>query len=56
MTTTKGNLTLIATSPTETDLTDITDSPASNADFLSAIFNDLTDPHRPFVLGFSGKC
>lgn len=49
------NLTLIATSPEQTDKSDITDSPASNADFLSAIFTGLADPHRPFVLGFAGK-
>lgn len=49
------DLTLIATSPDQTDKSDITDSPASNSDFLSAIFTGLTDPHRPFVLGFAGK-
>ena len=37
------------------DLTLIATSPASNADFLNAIFKGVTEPHRPFVLGFAGK-
>ena len=49
------NPTLCATSPAETDLTDVTYFPASNAEFLAAIFKGLTEPHRPFVLGFAGK-
>ncbi len=40
---------------TETDLTDVTYFPASNGEFLSAIYIGLTEPNRPFVLGFAGK-
>ncbi|WPC65677.1 DNA-primase RepB domain-containing protein [Rhodoferax ferrireducens] len=51
----ESELTLIATQPTETDKSDITDFPTSNAELLRAIFKALPDPYRPFVLGFAGK-
>jgi hypothetical protein len=37
-----------------TDLTDVT-YPTTNAEFLMGIFQGLTEPTRPFVLGFPGK-
>ena len=49
------HLTLSPNKPTETDLTDITYLGITNDDFLTAIFKDLAEPHRPFVLGFPGK-
>jgi len=49
------NLTLSAAPSNQPDLHDVPDAPVSNAEFLSAIFKDLADPHRPFVLGFAGK-
>ncbi|MDO9277680.1 MAG: hypothetical protein Q7U05_03845 [Polaromonas sp.] len=49
------NPTLLANPLTATDITDITHSPKTNDEFLSAIFTGLTDSQRPFVLGFSGK-
>ena len=48
-------LTLLPTSPNQTDESDVTCSGTSNAQFLAAIFQDLTEPHRPFILGFSGR-
>ena len=36
------------------DKPDVPDSVISNDQFLSVIFKDLTEPQRPFVLGFSG--
>ena len=38
-----------------TDLTDVTYLPTTNAEFLIAIFQGLTEPTRPFVLGFPGN-
>ena len=49
------DLTLCATSAKVTDLTDVTYSATTNAEFLAAIFTGLSDPQRPFTLGFSGK-
>ena len=39
----------------QTDVTDVTDSAITNEQFLTAIFKDLAEPLRPFVLGFAGK-
>lgn len=44
--------------PDKTDqnaATNATGAPATNGEFLSAIFTGLAEPHRPFVLGFAGK-
>lgn len=30
-------------------------TPTNNEEFLQAVFAGLTEPHRPFVLGFAGK-
>lgn len=30
-------------------------TPSNNEEFLQAVFAGLTEPHRPFVLGFDGK-
>ena len=30
-------------------------TPTNNTEFLQAVFAGLTEPHRPFVLGFDGK-
>ena len=30
-------------------------TPTNNTEFLQAVFAGLTNPHRPFVLGFDGK-
>ena len=46
---------LPADAPTKTDLTDVTSFPATNGEFLSALFQGLADPQRPYVLGFAGK-
>ena len=40
---------------TAPDLPDEPDFPATNGEFLKAIFQGLEEPHRPFVLGFPGK-
>lgn len=45
----------IGTLPNKTDLTCETRMPETNGEFLSAIFQGLVEPLRPFVLGFSGK-
>lgn len=47
--------TLFADSPKETAQTDETYKPSSNAEFLRSIFKNLTEPHRPFTLGFAGR-
>jgi hypothetical protein len=52
---TESDLTLSATEPTATVLTDVTGLPTTNGEFLGAIFQGLADPLRPFVLGFGGK-
>jgi len=49
------NLTLSANGQNQTDLTDVTYSVITNEQFLTAIFPDLAEPLRPFVLGFAGK-
>ena len=49
------NLTLSTDEQNQTDLTDVTYSAITNEQFLTAIFNDLAEPLRPFVLGFAGK-
>jgi len=52
------NLTLSANVKTTTDLTyltNVTGVPTTNGEFLSAIFQGLADPLRPFVLSFAGK-
>lgn len=51
----ENDLHLFVRPPKQTDITYITDSPATNGDFLSAIFQGLAEPQRPFVLGFAGK-
>jgi hypothetical protein len=51
----KRELTLTATDQIKTDLTDLTGLPTTNGEFLSAIFQGLPDPLRPFVLGFGGN-
>ena len=47
--------TLLPSQLTETDLSDITNFPKSNDEFLKAIFTSLDEEQRPFVLGFSGN-
>ena len=47
--------TLCTTTPKQTVDSVQTVIPTTNAQFLAAIFTGLTEPHRPFVLGFSGK-
>lgn len=47
-------LPFVADLPEQTDLTNETCLP-TNGEFLSAIFQGLTEPLRPFVLGFAGK-
>jgi hypothetical protein len=37
------------------DLTDLTELPISNNDFLRAIFTGLTEPQRPMVVDFPGN-
>ena len=51
----KDNLQLSPNQWTKIDKSNVTDFPATNGEFLSAIFQDLTEPNRPFVLGFEGK-
>jgi hypothetical protein len=51
----ESDLTLSTNGQSTTDKTDVTVLPTTNGDFLGAIFKGLTDPVRPFVLGFSGK-
>lgn len=41
--------------PTQSDLTDQTYSVVTNEQFLNTIFHDLSEPNRPFVLGFKGS-
>ena len=53
--TAENDLTLSAHTQTATDLTDVTGLPSTNGEFLSAVFQGLADPLRPFVLGFGGK-
>lgn len=55
MNTLKEPFTDIGNQPSQTDLTYQTCFPTTNGDFLSAIFQGLTEPIRPFVLGFAGK-
>ena len=33
----------------------MTTTPTNNEEFLQAVFAGLSEPHRPFVLGFDGK-
>ena len=49
------NLTLSANGQNQTVLTDVSYSCITNEQFLTAIFKDLAEPLRPFVLGFAGK-
>ena len=51
----ENNLQLCSDSGKQPDSPDVPDSPVTNSDFLTAIFDGLTDPQRPFVLGFAGK-
>ena len=51
----ENDLTLLANNLTATDLTDVTGLPTTNGELLTAIFQGLADPVRPFVLGFGGK-
>lgn len=55
MITTKDTFADIGTLQNQTDLTDETYFSSTNDEFLSAIFQGLAEPLRPFVLGFSGK-
>jgi len=48
--------TLLPSPLTETDLSDITNFPKNNDEFLNAVFTNLEEEEqRPFVLGFSGN-
>jgi hypothetical protein len=47
--------TLLPSPLTETDLSDITNFPKNNDEFLNAVFTNLEEEQRPFVLGFSGN-
>jgi hypothetical protein len=47
--------TLLTDPLTETDLSDVTDFLKSNDEFLNAVFTNLEEEQRPFVLGFSGN-
>ncbi len=49
------NPTLSVNGQNQTDLSDVTYSAITNEQFLTAIFKDLAEPLRPFVLGFPGK-
>lgn len=49
------SLTLSPAWPNQTCQTDVTYSPVTNEAFLSAVFQDLAEPLRPFVLSFAGK-
>ena len=49
------NTTLLANPLTETDLSDETNFPKTNDDFLNAVFTGLNQTQRPFVLGFPGN-
>ncbi len=51
----KINLTLLPNRQNQTCQTDETYSPVTNEAVLSAIFPDLSESLRPFVLGFAGK-
>jgi len=51
----ENDLPVVADPSNQTDLTDETCLPTSNGEFLSAIFQGLAEPSRPFVLGFAGK-
>lgn len=33
----------------------MTTTPTNNEEFLQAVFAGVTEPQRPFVLGFDGK-
>lgn len=48
-------LTLPPNPPEQTAETYAASVPATNTEFLSAIFAGLAEPQRPFVLGFAGK-
>ncbi len=48
-------MTLLSNGQKQTDLPDVTYSDTTNEQFLTAIFPDLSEPLRPFVLGFAGK-
>jgi hypothetical protein len=47
--------TLLPSPLTETDLSDITNFPKNNDEFLNAVFTNFEEEQRPFVLGFSGN-
>jgi hypothetical protein len=47
-------LTLPTNGPTETNETDETNFPTTNAEFLNAVFTGLAEPNRPFVTSFAG--
>lgn len=51
----KNNLQLSPNPRTETYFSYVTYFPTNNGEFLNAIFAGLTEPNRPFVLGFAGK-
>ncbi len=53
--TTENDLPLPADAPIKTDLTYVTGLPTTNCEFLSALFQSLADPPRPYVLSFGGK-
>ncbi len=53
--TTENDLPLPADAPTKNDLTDVTGLPTTNGEFLSALFQGLAAPQRPYVLGFGGR-
>jgi len=53
--TTENDLPLPAAAPTSNDLTGVTVLPTTNGEFLSALFQGLAAPQRPYVLGFGGK-